>query len=178
MAFSARAVANYFVDKARSEGRSLDPMQIQKLVYYAHGWHLALTGRPLIREKVEAWAYGPVISELFQVFKRWGSGPIHDPAPAPSSWKLTVLGGQPASLDREATNDEELIEAKRVLDRVWEVYGRFSAIKLSEMTHQSDSPWSVARRAHPGEQNVEIPIASMQKFFADRLARERNVHAR
>ena len=34
-------------------------MQLQN-VYFAHGL-IALTGRPLIREPIEAWDYGPVV---------------------------------------------------------------------------------------------------------------------
>jgi len=44
-------------------------MKLQKLVYYAHGWHLALNNEPLIDEQVECWQYGPVISSLFHEFK-------------------------------------------------------------------------------------------------------------
>jgi hypothetical protein len=78
----ARAVANYFLDVAGKENRTIDPMGIQKLVYFAHGWNLAMYGRPLIVQNVEAWDYGPVIRDLYQDFKRFGNGPIKMPAMA------------------------------------------------------------------------------------------------
>jgi len=53
------AVANYLIGKAQSEGRSITPMQLIKLVYIAHGWTLGLYDQPLIGEQVEAWTYGP-----------------------------------------------------------------------------------------------------------------------
>lgn len=56
--YKAKAAANYCLDLAEEEGKRLDPMQIQKLVYFAHGWYLALTGEPLVEEHPEAWAYG------------------------------------------------------------------------------------------------------------------------
>lgn len=177
MAFSAQAVANEFLLLARRDSRSLDPMQLQKLVYFAHGWHLALTGRPLIREKVEAWPFGPVIPTLFHEFKRWGSGAIQEPAMRGRLLGGVKIGSHPASLDEEATVDEDLATAKRVIERVWDVYGRFSGVKLSEMTHQPSSPWFEARRAHPGERDVEIPNESMKRFFAHRIDRERDAAA-
>src|SRR5271157_4349946 len=76
----ARAVANYFLDLAKKENRPIDPMGIQKFVYFAHGWNLAMYGRPLIIQDVEAWDYGPVIRDLYQDFKRFGNGPIETPA--------------------------------------------------------------------------------------------------
>ena len=56
MAYDARAIANFFLDKAGEDKQSLDQMKIQKLVYYANGWHLALRSSPLIDEQVEACA--------------------------------------------------------------------------------------------------------------------------
>lgn len=74
------AVANYFLDKAREDGVDLSPMKLQKLIYFAHGWHLAIYGEPLIDESVEAWAWGPVISSIYHDFKKYGRDPITSPA--------------------------------------------------------------------------------------------------
>ena len=55
--YNALVVANYFIDKAKAEGVSLTPMKLQKLIYMAHGWHLALYDKPLIDEQFQAWDY-------------------------------------------------------------------------------------------------------------------------
>ena len=47
-------------------------MKVQKLVYFAHGWHLGITKKPLINEQVEAWPYGAVIPSLYDYLKQWG----------------------------------------------------------------------------------------------------------
>ena len=37
-------------------------MQLLKLIYVAHGWHLETSsGNPLIQNKIEAWKFGQVI---------------------------------------------------------------------------------------------------------------------
>ena len=54
-------VANYFIKRALKEGKLFTPLQIQKLVFFAHAWGLALLNRPLLEKEFEAWAYGPVM---------------------------------------------------------------------------------------------------------------------
>ncbi|MBQ1164076.1 DUF4065 domain-containing protein, partial [Streptomyces sp. A73] len=39
--------------------------KLQKLCYFAYGYHLAWEGRPLFREPFEAWANGPVVYDLY-----------------------------------------------------------------------------------------------------------------
>jgi uncharacterized phage-associated protein len=70
------AIANYFIELAKF----ITPMKLQKLVYFAHGWCLALADKPLINEKIEAWQYGPVVSSLYREFKKYGNEGITSPA--------------------------------------------------------------------------------------------------
>src|SRR5882762_6202388 len=75
---SALDVAKYLILLARSEEEPefLSPMQLQKLLYYTQGWSLALLKEPMFDERIEAWAYGPVVKEVFQAFRNFGDGPI------------------------------------------------------------------------------------------------------
>ena len=73
MPYDPKAIANYFLDLARAQEKALTPLKIQKLVYFANGWHLAIKGVPLINEQVEAWRFGPVIPSLYTHFERMGN---------------------------------------------------------------------------------------------------------
>ena len=53
-------IANWFLKK-----ESMDQKKVQKLCYYAQAWSLALFNKPIIDCKFEAWAHGPVCSELW-----------------------------------------------------------------------------------------------------------------
>ena len=157
----ARAVANYFLDLAKSEGRDIDPMGIQKLVYFAHGWNLAMYGRPLISEPIEAWDYGPVIRDLYHDFKRFGNGPITQPA-------LELKRG-PSAMQFQFTKPEiaqdSPPEILSLLNRVWAVYKGFTSIQLSNMTHTPGSPWRIAR-----DQGLSvIPQEIIREWFTTQM---------
>ena len=45
--YSANQVADYFLTFCREHGDYLTNLKLQKLVYYAQAWHLALKKKPL-----------------------------------------------------------------------------------------------------------------------------------
>lgn len=155
MLYSPKSIANYFLDLAKASGETLDPMKLQKLVYYAHGWYAGYTGRPLIDESVEAWPYGPVVPSLYHEFKRFGSGSIAAKA-------RDFVGFQHQEVPPP---DDSGI--RKFLENVWATYGRLTGIRLSEMTHASGSPWDQTRQEFPGVRSVDIPFERIVAHFKD-----------
>ena len=165
MSYQAAAVANYFLKKAWSENKTISPMKIQKLVYFAHGWHWALTNKPLIDERVQAWSYGPVIPSLYHGFKEYGTSNITNLLLAilPEQNDDKISFGYP----KVASGDQYIIN---LLDRIWEVYGPLTAIKLSNLTHAEDGPWKTAlKNLSPEERGVEIPPQEIRRYFSSQL---------
>src|SRR5699024_341384 len=80
----SKVVANRFLKLAQEAGDTLTPMQLLKLVYIAHGWMLGLNGRPLIRDDVQAWQYGPVIPRLYNAVRSFRHHPVEGPIGAPN----------------------------------------------------------------------------------------------
>jgi uncharacterized phage-associated protein len=142
---TAREVADYFLTRVDEEaGDSLSNLKLQKLVYYAQGFHLANYGKPLFPEPIEAWEHGPVVPQLYHAFKQHGSAPI----PPPGSFKLKRYSPKTVEL----------------LDEVYTVFGQFSAWKLRNMTH-AEPPW---REAYEAESKV-ISHDSMRRYFGSLL---------
>jgi len=143
LAYSAAAVANELLDLASRDRRSLTQIEIQKLVYFSHGWYLALRGRDLIKEPIEAWTYGPVVRRLYDAFKKFGSSQITEKA---FGWTLRP-GGEPLycapAMQSDALEDDAYSRA--VVRSVWEKYGLIPPFKLVEITHLPGSPWQQAR---------------------------------
>jgi uncharacterized phage-associated protein len=140
----ASDVANYFLSKVDADaGDLISNLKLQKLMYYAQGYHLALFDKPLFADSIEAWTHGPVVPSIYRKYKGSnGSG-------------LTVAKGFSA-------NDLSKQE-KGLLDEVYKVYGQFSAWKLRNMTHQ-ESPWRST------EQSNTITHELLKSFFKTRLA--------
>ncbi len=137
MLHSAIAVANYFVVKGVKENRPVDAMKLQKLLYFAHGWHLALYGEPLLSERVEAWSYGPVVPTAYREFKHNGRSPIEFPAFEWPGGRREASGPLFSRRAAQVTN----ARAVGLLDKIWEVYGGYSGTQLADMTHAKDGPW-------------------------------------
>lgn len=139
--------ANYLVTlDDLNTGDLSSNLKLQKLLYYAQGVHLALHGKPLFDEKIEAWDHGPVCPSVYAKFKKHGNGPI----PPPIAFTPTSL---PSS-------------ARDTLDEVYRVYGQFSAWRLREMTH-AEPPWKNTYRE--GIRNIEIPREAMRAYFSTQL---------
>jgi uncharacterized phage-associated protein len=155
MLHDAKAIANKFLEFAFEEGRCLDPMQILKLVYIAHGWCLAIADRPLIRDRIEAWQYGPVIPELYHSLKKYGRACVTEYL---EDFDFESLEFEPVR-ENLSEEDEQIIEA------VWKAYGRFKAFELSGMTHKPGTPWDQVYNHQAGQQNAPIPNELIRKHF-------------
>jgi uncharacterized phage-associated protein len=152
--YDPRAIANFFINVANSAGTPATPLKIIKLVYIAHGWHLGLTGAPLINEPPQAWRYGPVIPSLYRSLKSYGNEPVRNPlteftSTDPLDWVLEER-------DVALPNDPRTVA---FLQSVWDAYGRLSAMQLSELTHQPGTPWERIWNDRGGRysRGVEIP---------------------
>lgn len=140
MAYSAQAIANYFLEKAKENGEPLTPLKLIKLVYLAHGWCLGLFQFPLIKEPIEAWQYGPVISSLYHKVKKFGNDEITE------------------FFDIDSKVEDK--KTQELLDKIWDVYGKYSATQLSNLTHEKGSPWDTAWNHQKGYSKYSHEISN------------------
>lgn len=146
MAYSAIAVANAFIEKANERGiRDLSPMKLQKLVFFAHSWMLALSGKPLIKEPVKAWKYGPVIDSVYHEFKSYGSRNIVSLGTEFEGLDSDDVFDMKYTIPKLPKNDEH---ANAIINAILDTYGNRTATYLSNLTHESGSAWAVTRKLH------------------------------
>jgi uncharacterized phage-associated protein len=138
-------VAAFFVQRGtEAEDTGMSNLKLQKLIYYAQGYHLAMFDEPLFPEAIEAWPHGPVCPEIYHQYKHNGRGPIEDAV------AVTPDAFQAPQID--------------LLEEVYEVFGQFSAWKLRDMTHE-ESPW----KEHEANAS-EIPADALRRHFATRVS--------
>ncbi|MFH0773619.1 MAG: type II toxin-antitoxin system antitoxin SocA domain-containing protein [bacterium] len=146
---SASEYAKYFIWKASQEGKKITNKKLQKLLYYAQAWHLAIGDKPLFKDPIEAWIHGPAIRSVYGQYKKYGFGYID-----------------------ESINEKEIegISSDKFLDEIWRVYGKHNAEYLEELTH-NEEPWQVARGEIDGGVSSTNIISHdvMKSYYRKRL---------
>lgn len=169
--FDTGAVANFLLDLADREGRAITPMKLQKLLYFAHGWHLALTEEPLLNEQIEAWKWGPVVPSIYHEFKEFGAGPIEDSRVCRIKRAKGRVRLVPIEIGDSGISSSR---AKAVIRRVWKVFKRYTALQLSNMTHQPGTPWREVWDGMGPQKKMgkDIPDDTIRDYFHALITRE------
>ena len=131
-------IANFFSSKGTMTSKKL-----QKLVYYAYSWYIALyndnaneiSNRLCEKTDFEAWVHGPVCRKLYNNYpSNYGivyefSGNLHS----------SICG-----------------EIKKFLNNIYKTFGKYTGDELEYMTHQ-ELPWRNARKnLQPSEPSHKI----------------------
>lgn len=160
MTQDVRGVANFVLDCADEHGREVTNMDINKIVFFLHGWFLVYFGRPLVTAKIEAWTHGPVFRELYRGFRKYGKMPILE--------RLCRL-----DIESEVNvicKCEFNMEEKEFLYRAAKYYSCFPTNVLREMSHVSDGPWHIVWN-YEGTSNPGMEISNeliKENFIAHR----------
>lgn len=113
-----------FVDNGSAD--LISNLKLQKLLYYAQGVFLAANDKPLFDDDIVAWQYGPVVENVYQKYKKFGSNGIE----CDKSEAMPIISPEDACL----------------LSEVMDEFGKYSAIGLMYMTH-SETPWRTTDRS-------------------------------
>jgi uncharacterized phage-associated protein len=164
---SAAAVANYFLAKGCGEAAvpPIDQMKLQKLLFYAHAWHLAILVRPLFDEDFEAWPWGPVVRDIYFQTRDFGRGPV--------TRQLTRLAISPGQSILNAKFEAPVVDGdatKEFLDAVWSSHKNYSGVQLSNATHAEGEPWAIVRDTYGNlDHKPTIPNELIAEVFRKKI---------
>lgn len=165
--YSPEAIANHFINL--SVANDLTPIKLVKLVYYAHGWHLAITDKPLLNEQIQAREFGPVVRRLYDIIVDIGYS-VNSIITKPF-YCLRMKDGKIEEYDPSINDEADRVFLRAFLNRIWTTHGQFSENQLANMSHEPGSPWDQIRQqySHLLEQSVPIPNELISAFFKKKI---------
>lgn len=136
----------------------ISTMKLQKLLYFAQGWSLALLGRRLVDTEFQAWKWGPVSFDLFDMHRG-----LFDINELPQGDSANVEGNN-----------------RVIADAVIGNYGGLSGMQMGDLTHQPGTPWTIVRERagvpKEGPCSLPIPDELIKAYFEQVLPKPSNAH--
>ncbi|MCY4491011.1 MAG: DUF4065 domain-containing protein [Thaumarchaeota archaeon] len=157
----AHHISDYLLATAKLDyNMNLDQLQLNKLCYLVNGFTLRERDDPAYYNNVEAWKYGPVVPEVYVMYKIYGDKPI------------TQLDMCRTSLDNQEdvlSRWENLVgimgtELASISSGVLKEYGQYTGYELVSMMHKNKTPWKKVYK--PGHNNI-IPTKIIRQFYKD-----------
>ena len=152
MAASADHIADYLIALGHRSQRPMTHLDVQKLLFFVQGWHLAMVGEPATDEAF----LGPVVPSVYQRLRRYGKGIIPE---------------------AEVRSDPVMTLDARLLDltgRVFETYREHDPGALVGLAHLPGTPWRAVRERlglAAGEHSTAvIPTDTIREWFDTVLA--------
>lgn len=141
----SKNLADFLILESRERGDLLTPLKLQKLMFYADAWFMALYDEELTSEKFQAWVHGPVALSQYHRFKENKWHPILDEVGMPQ-------------FDERTTKH---------LNEILDVFGSETGPALEMMTH-SEKPWIKARAGIPDDEPCKAYISkkTTKKYYA------------
>jgi uncharacterized phage-associated protein len=164
-----KRMSDFVILYCQNMGVSVNPLKLQKLLYYIQSWHITKFEKDILFETMpEAWVNGPVYR------------PIYD------EYKATFFRNEnfPNSLDEESLSNKlseklkslNLSEDKQnLIFSVLNAYGKLSDERLVLMTH-SEEPWNEARQGLSPIERSEKKISpdTIFNYYTKRIAERGN----
>lgn len=121
--YTAMNVASEVVRQYERRQQSITNLKLQKILYYAQMKYMQQSNCALFGDDFQAWRHGPVIPEVYEVFRKYVSGNI--------DYK-----------DKDVLENRVEISAeqKKVIEEIVDMTVNVKAWDLVEKTHQT-KPW-------------------------------------
>ncbi|MDK2757934.1 MAG: DUF4065 domain-containing protein [Blastomonas fulva] len=156
--YDVRDIANTVLDCADELSVPITNLSLQKLLYFVHGWFFSIYNRPLIKNKFEAWQYGPVQRVIYDQFKFSKDQKI-------TGVRATFIN--PLTGENEYRVPKIDPEHRIMITAILEKYSHYSASALVNESHVEDGPWEYVwqqaeESVYPG---MKIPDTLIEDHF-------------
>lgn len=139
--------ARFLLKRATDKGIAINMTKLQKLIYICDGLMLANDAN-YINELAKALPYGPVYPRVYK-------------------WYLNIIEKK-LPLGNVATEDMDFInqqQIQQIVDLVLDKFSNWSALDLTNWSHQKNSPWDITVKLNDGKMGGLIAKESMAIYF-------------
>lgn len=141
--YSANDIAEYVIEYCNKHNLSISNLRLQRLLYFIQAYFLMQSKgeRAAFSDDIEAWDVGPVIPNVFNKYKRFGTG------------QIPYYDGSYADMFPD--------DNRNYIEDVIEYFKDKSSVYMMEITHRQ-KPWSSAYNRNT---NNTISIETITDYF-------------
>lgn len=151
----SKDVANYFISKANSIGIKIPNGQLQNMTYLAHFIYLGVYNKPLFKEDIMSWDFGPVVVNLYDYLRKYGSNNVKE------------------IIEEDLGSVVFSREGVQVLEKVWTTFymdyfikfGHNAELELRKLITQENSPWDISFNQNKDRYSI-ISHRSLAKHYS------------
>lgn len=154
--YKAILVAKYIVNYSNSVGNPISNLKLQKLLYYTQAAFLVEKNEKCFDDKIVAWAFGPVVPEVYQVYRVYGREDI----PNQKDEKEVFLDFRKMEIaykNAQGIKEPDRLIVNKVINAYKHVTNPYDLVKK---THE-ELPWMDT------EINKEIDCNKIKKFYIE-----------
>ena len=152
--YKALDVAKYAINYSNVIESPVSNLKLQKLLYYGQAATLVEKGSKCFEEPIIAWEYGPVIIDVYQIYREFGRNNI------PNQKESKEMIFDFSKMKIVFNRSKEIIESdKKIIDKIVKAYSSIkNPFELVKKTHQEE-PWIKTRL------NEEIDCNLIMKYY-------------
>lgn len=141
--YDALIIAKWIINKIHPE-----PLKLQKLLYLSQGYSYAFYDRPLFNDELEGWVHGPVVRNVYNIFKEYQYNSID-------------INFEIEDLDKEA---------EEVLNYVIDKFSKYDSKYLEELSHKQE-PWILSRNGLDPDERSDKTISKeiIANYFSNEI---------
>lgn len=161
MTYLAIDVANYLLKRSIETKKLINNLHLQKSLYYLQAYYLVNKYTPLFKESIEMWRLGPVVKEVYDEYKLFGSSNIDQ------LLKVCVFNEKTFDLEYRKVGDIDFDDdTNNTLNMLIDVLLEKDTMELIDMCLEEDLFKKYEKQIYAGERFV-YSIIEMYDYFME-----------
>ncbi|EEO9072901.1 DUF4065 domain-containing protein, partial [Listeria monocytogenes] len=138
-------------------------LKLQKLLYYAQAKSLVEKSHPLFEENIEKWKLGPVVPEIYHLYKNYGAKNIQS-----AEERLEIIFNKNGGFTFKKIDLEKIsAEDKQILNQVIDKFAIFNPFELVNKTHDHEIWKKDEEKIRDGENHIRYTNKEIREFFTN-----------